>query len=95
MSGKMIRVKMGKQGRLVVPAELRKEVGILGEDELVAWVEGGKLLLQRREVLEEELWAEFADAAWTVDDFVAERREEASREWHALDDPEARTSTKS
>jgi len=74
-------VRISKQGRLVIPAELRKQVGITGEDDLVAWVEDGKLCLGRREAMEEELWAELAGAPWTVDEFVAERRAEADREW--------------
>ena len=86
MSGKMFRVRISKQGRLVIPAELRKEIGITGEDDLVAWVENGNLRLGRRAAMEEELWAELAGAAWTVDEFVAERREEAEREWRHADE---------
>ena len=85
MPEKMFRVRISKQGRLVIPAELRKEVGITGEDDLVAWVESGNLHLGRREAMEEELWAELAGAAWTVDRFVAGRREEAEREWRQAD----------
>ncbi len=89
MSGKMVRVRISKQGRLVVPSELRKEVGITGEDDLVAWVEDGKLFLRRREAIEEEIWAELSGADWTVEGFVAERREEADREWRRYDEAEA------
>lgn len=91
----MVRVKLGKQGRLVVPAELRRAMGIEGEDDLVAWAEDGKLVFQRREAFEEELWKELADADWTVDEFVAERRAEAAREWSQLDEPEAGASPRS
>lgn len=90
MSDKMVRVRISKQGRLVVPSELRKEVGITGEDDLVAWAEDGKLFLRRREAIEEEIWAELSGAAWTVDEFVAERREEARQEWRRHDETEAK-----
>ena len=86
MSEKLVRVRISKQGRLVIPAALRKEIGITGEDDLVAWVENGSLHLGRRAAMEEELWAELAGAAWTVDEFVAERREEAEREWRHADE---------
>lgn len=74
-------VKLGKQGRLVIPAELRRAIGIEGEDDLVVWVEGDALKIQRRVDFETALWDELADDEWTVDGFVAERRAEAAREW--------------
>lgn len=91
----MVHVKLGKQGRLVIPAELRRLVGIEGEDDLVAWVEDGKLLLQRRSTFEEGLWAELEGAPWTVDGFIGERRSDAEREWAAATEVEARSSSRS
>ncbi len=81
MIRKMVPVKISKQGRLVVPVELRRELGIVGEDDLVASVEEGKLVLKRRQAILEELWATFADVEgdW-VAELIAERREEARHE---------------
>ena len=41
-------------------------------------------------IVEEEIWAELSGAAWTVDEFVAERREEARQEWRRHDETEAK-----
>lgn len=77
----MVPVRISGQGRLVVPAELRRALGIAGEDDLVAYVDGGALVLKRRQAVLEELWAMFADAGESMaDELVAERRAEAERE---------------
>lgn len=76
----MVPVKMSKQGRLVVPAELRRELGVAGEASWVASVDDGKLVLQTREALEEELWAMFRDNKLGLDDYLREKREEAALE---------------
>jgi AbrB family looped-hinge helix DNA binding protein len=76
----MYPVKISKQGRLVVPAELRKELGIEPDDDLVASAEDGKLVLKRRQAVIEELWAMFADKPIGLDEFIAEKRDEARRE---------------
>ena len=77
----MHRVRIGHQGRLVVPAELRRELGVKPEDVLVAWIDDGRLVFQRREDIEREIWAmvEGVDGSM-VDELIAERRREARRE---------------
>ena len=76
----MYAVKISKQGRLVVPAELRKELGIEPDDELVASVEGGAIVLKRRQAILDELWAMFAEQKLGLDEFIAEKRADARRE---------------
>jgi bifunctional DNA-binding transcriptional regulator/antitoxin component of YhaV-PrlF toxin-antitoxin module len=77
----MHRVRVGRQGRLVVPAELRRELGVEPLDVLVAWIDDGRLVLQRREDIERELWATFEGVEGSMaDELVAERRREVARE---------------
>jgi len=77
----MRRVRLGRQGRLVIPAELRAELGVKPGDDLVAFVEDGRLIVQTREQTLRELWDMFADVEGSlVDDLIAERRREAARE---------------
>jgi AbrB family looped-hinge helix DNA binding protein len=77
----MHRVRVGRQGRLVVPAELRRELGVEPDDVLVAWIDDGRLVLQRREDIERELWATFEGVEGSMaDELVAERRREVARE---------------
>ena len=79
---KMYRVRIGNQGRLVVPAELRREFGVEPDDILVGWIDGdGRLIFQRREDIEKEIWAMFEGVDHSMaDDLIAERRREAARE---------------
>ena len=38
-------VRLGPQGRIVIPAEMRRALGVEEGDTLVAWTEGGRLVL--------------------------------------------------
>jgi len=77
----MHRVTIGPQGRLVVPVELRRELGIEPGDQLVAFVEEGKLIVQTREETIRELHAMFEGVEGSMsDELIRERREEARRE---------------
>jgi AbrB family looped-hinge helix DNA binding protein len=72
------------QGRIVIPASLRRELGLERGTSLVASVEDGRLVLQRPpdilRRLRAELKASSAGRASVVDELIAERREEARRE---------------
>lgn len=73
---------MGAQGRVVLPATIRRELGLNEGDELVASTDGERLVLERRETLLEELRQELHDATGDrslVDELIAERRREAKR----------------
>ncbi len=77
----MHRVRIGNQGRLVVPVELRKELGVEADDVLVAWIEDGRLIFRRRDDIEQELWDLVPPSKRSmVDELIRERRREARRE---------------
>jgi bifunctional DNA-binding transcriptional regulator/antitoxin component of YhaV-PrlF toxin-antitoxin module len=82
MAEKMYRVRIGNQGRLVVPAELRRELGVEADDVLIGWIdEDGRLIFQRREDIEKEIWAMVEGVEGSmVDELIAERRRDAARE---------------
>jgi len=76
-------VKLGAQGRLVIPASLRKALNLREGDRLVARQEGGSLVLERREAIIQRLWDQFATIpkeVSLVDELIAERRSEARHE---------------
>ncbi len=83
-NSKAIALRIGPQGRLVIPAELRRELDLEPGETLMAHVESRRLVLERREQILERLRAELRDAApaegCMVDDLIAERREEAASE---------------
>lgn len=76
-------VQVGAQGRLVIPAHLRKALNIQPGDRLVARKVGDSLVLERRETIERRLWEMFSHIpkeVSLVDELIAERRAEAKRE---------------
>ncbi len=76
-------VRVGAQGRLVIPVALRKALKLKPGDRLIARQEGECLVLERREVIEKRLQDRFrhipSDVS-LVDELIAERREDAARE---------------
>ncbi len=78
-----IEVTIGRQGRLVVPALLRRQLGIETGDVLVARAEDDRLVLEPRQTVLARLRRRYADVPADVslaDDLIAQRREESVRE---------------
>ncbi len=78
-----VRLRLGPQGRIVVPAHFRRALGLEVGDALVASIEDGRLVLAPREAARARLLDRFpaaADAPSAVDELLAERRAEAGRE---------------
>lgn len=77
----MAQFRLGPQGRIVIPAALRRRLRLATGDELVAWVEGERLVLERRDAALAELKGIFASSDGRgVERLIAERRAEAARE---------------
>ena len=75
-------VRLGAQGRLVVPAPIRKALGFRPGETLVARTEGGRLVIEKPEAVERRLHAWFRqfEGRSLAGELIAERREEARRE---------------
>ena len=75
-------VRLGAQGRLVVPAPIRKALGFQPGETLVARVEDGHLVIEKPEAVERRLHAWFRkfEGRSLADELIAERREEARGE---------------
>ena len=76
-------VQLGPQGRVVIPAPLRRLLGFEAGDTLVARLEDGRLILEKRETIKRRLKARFARLPIEkslASELLAERREEAERE---------------
>ncbi|MBI4312160.1 MAG: AbrB/MazE/SpoVT family DNA-binding domain-containing protein [Chloroflexi bacterium] len=75
---------LGKQGRLVIPAHLREELGYKEGDKLIARVEDGKLVLETPEHALARIRAyvrsHVPPGVSLADELIAERREEARKE---------------
>jgi len=84
----MATIRIGKQGRIVIPAELREEMDLRPGDQLNARIEDERLVLERREQILKNLQARFTRATGgrsVVDELIAERRAEAAREEKELE----------
>jgi AbrB family looped-hinge helix DNA binding protein len=74
---------LGKQGRLVVPAELRALLHIQPGDPLTMHLEDGRLVIERTDRLLLRIQKDFQrkpGETSAVDELIQERREEARRE---------------
>ena len=77
-----VPVRLGPQGRLVVPADLRRELGLVEGTEMAIRSDGHRLILEPRSEVLRRLRRRFAAAgdASLVDDLAADRVREARRE---------------
>ena len=77
------KVRVGRQGRLVIPAGLRTTLGIDAGDSLVVRLEEGRLVLEKREAVVRRLRDRFRHIPPGVslaEELIEERRQEAWRE---------------
>ena len=80
---KSVEVHLGRQGRLVIPASLRRSLGFETGDALIAREEEGRLVLEKQETIKRRLKARFAQVPKNrslADELIMERREEAIKE---------------
>ncbi len=76
-------VQVDTQGRVVIPAALRKALKLKPGDRLIARKVGESLVLERRETIEKRLWEMFSrvpEDVSLVDELIEERREAARRQ---------------
>ena len=73
------RVEVGKQGRIVIPASIRRELGIEEGTKLAVRIKDGAIELLTDDAIDVRLRAIFANAAGS-EELLAERRAEAQRD---------------
>ena len=78
-----MEVHLGRQGRLVIPAALRRSLELEEGDKLFAREEEGRLVLEKQSRIEKRLKNRFAKVSKNrslADELIAERREAAKKE---------------
>jgi AbrB family looped-hinge helix DNA binding protein len=75
-------VHLGAQGRVVIPAALRRALGFHTGDALVARNEDGRLIIEKAEIIKQRLQARFKEAAGRSlsSELIKDRRKEAKEE---------------
>lgn len=80
---KSVEVHLGRQGRLVIPATLRRSLGLTEGDKLIAREEAGRLVLEKQDTIKERLKARFAKVPQDrslAEELIRERQEKSKRE---------------
>jgi AbrB family looped-hinge helix DNA binding protein len=79
-----IRLRINENGRVVIPAAFRKELGIKAGDEVILRLDDGEVristLKNRLERARRQVRKYVKPGESLVDELIAERREEAKRE---------------
>jgi len=78
-----VDVSLGRQGRIVIPAQLRRSLGLKEGDRLVARQEANRLVLEKPEQIKQRLKERFSQVPAErrlVKELIAERREENRQE---------------
>ncbi len=77
-------VVLGESGRIVLPVSIRKEFGLEPGERLTVFSEGGEIRILSRKMALESIRADIirqrGSLEGILDEFLAERREEAARE---------------
>ncbi len=82
MATTAIEVRIGESGRLVIPAELRHQLGLNAGDRLVARIEEGRLVFEKAETIKQRLKQRFAHlkGKGVIGDLIADRQAAAQAE---------------
>ena len=74
-------IMVGPKGRVVIPAEIRRELDLREGSELVALVEGAAVVLVPRSAIRSRLRSMFADVPTSMrEELIADRRAAAAAE---------------
>jgi len=78
------KLKVNENGRVVIPAEFRKALGIHAGDEVLVWMEDDEVRMttmrKRIERAQQRARKHVKPGVSLVDELIAERREAAKRE---------------
>jgi len=78
-------VVLGESGRIVLPAQIRKELGLKPGDRLTVISDQGSIRIMSRRMALKSIQADIVrhrgSLTGVLDEFIAERRQEAAREF--------------
>ena len=80
---KSVEVRLGQQGRIVIPALLRRSLELEAGDKLIAHEEEGRIILEKQSTIKQRLKKRFtkiSEGRSLADELIMERREAARKE---------------
>lgn len=80
---KSIEVRLGRQGRIVIPASLRQSLKLEAGDKLIAREEEGRIVLEKQSTIKRRLknrFTKISNNRSLADELIIERREAAKEE---------------
>jgi AbrB family looped-hinge helix DNA binding protein len=78
---RQLQVKVGSEGRVLIPVEVRRAVGLEPGSVVVVAVEGERVVLSPRDAIKKRLRHMFEGLEESMaEELIAERRSEAGRE---------------
>ena len=82
MTSPIIEIQIGASGRVVIPAELRHQLGLTSGDHLVARIDQGRLVLEKPETVKHRLKQRFAHLKdqGVIEELISDRRAAAQKE---------------
>lgn len=72
--------KVNEQGRIVIPIELRQQLGLVAGSKLIARLEGNRIVLEKPDDVFQRLRSTFNSPDSLVEELIAERRAETVNE---------------
>ena len=73
-------INVNEQGRIVIPAHMRQQLGLIAGSKLVAHLEEGRLVLEKPEDVFRRLRSTFNSPDSLVEELLGDRRVEATNE---------------
>jgi AbrB family looped-hinge helix DNA binding protein len=83
-----VSLRIGKNGRIVIPANFREALSLSENDPVVATLEGKRIILETEAALLERLYqmvGTVSEGELVSEELIRERREEAQREQHEVE----------
>ena len=80
---KSVEVHLGRQGRIVIPASLRRSLQLEAGDKLIAREEEGRIVLEKQSAIKQRLknrFTKISENRSLADELIIERREAAQEE---------------
>ena len=73
-------IHVNEQGRVVIPAYMRQQLGLVSGSKLVVRLEEDRLVLEKPEVVFKRLRATFNSPSSLVEELLGDRRDEATHD---------------